>query len=182
LPRYLSVQDARELYTCVAAESRWCEESIRLFGRELRVPRRCAWYGDAGVTYRYSRLVHRAEGWSPTTAQLRDALAERLGVRFNFVLLNLYRDGADGMGWHSDDEPELGAQPCIASLSLGAARRFCLRSRDATRRRLQVTLEAGSLLLMWGDSQRDWEHALPKTRTPVAPRINLTFRQVSSGG
>ncbi len=180
LPGFLSPNDASALYETIAVESRWIDESICLFGRSVRLPRRCAWYGDVGVAYSYSRLHHAADAWSATTLRLRDMLAQRLGLRSNFVLLNWYRDGADGMGWHADDEPELGPQPCIASLSLGAARRFCLRSRHDDARRVAISLESGSLLMMRGRSQLDWEHAVPKTRLRVGPRINLTFRQVSA--
>jgi alkylated DNA repair dioxygenase AlkB len=178
LPAFQSEAAALACYTAVAAQTQWLDESMQLFGRAVAMPRRCAWSGDAGVTYGYSRLVHRASGWTPATAALRDDLLERLGVRFNFVLLNLYRDGNDCMGWHSDDEDELGQHPCIASLSLGAPRRFCLRARDGTNRRAHVWLESGSLLVMWGRSQRDWMHSLPRARSCDAPRINLTFRLV----
>ena len=111
---------------------------------------------------------------------MRDLLHARLGIRFNFALANLYRDGNDAIGWHADDERELGASPCIASLSFGSPRRFCLRERGSERRRIDVMLESGSLLLMWGRSQRDWQHSVPRTRTAVGPRINLTFRTVET--
>jgi len=178
VPSFHGEAAALACYTALAAQTQWSDESIELFGRAVAVPRRCAWFGDDGVTYGYSRLVHRASAWTPATATLRDHLLERLGVRFNFVLLNLYRDGNDCMGWHSDDEPELGHHPCIASLSLGAPRRFCLRARDGSRRRSHVWLGGGSLLVMWGRSQRDWMHSLPRARGCRAPRINLTFRLV----
>jgi alkylated DNA repair dioxygenase AlkB len=177
-PGFVTPTMAERSYAELAAHTEWVEESMRLFGREIPVPRRCAWFGDEGVTYGYSRLLHRARGWSSPVAQLRDRLLAQLDMRFNFVLLNLYRDGNDSMGWPADDEPALGAQPCIASLSLGGARRFCLRARDGSARRVDRILESGSLLLMWGRSQRNWLHAVPRTRRPVAPRINLTFRQV----
>jgi alkylated DNA repair dioxygenase AlkB len=119
--------------------------------------------------------------WTTPLAALRQRLEVALGVTFNSVLANLYRDGADSMGWHSDDEASLGPQPVIASLSLGATRRFVLRHRR--RRDLQtltLSLEHGSLLVMAGETQRHWHHAVPKTRQPVGARINLTFRHVPS--
>jgi alkylated DNA repair dioxygenase AlkB len=177
-PGFMPTSTAERCYEALDAQTDWADESIHLFGRAVPVPRRCAWFGDDGVTYGYSRLMHRATGWSNATAELRDTLLARLNVRFNFVLLNLYRDGNDGMGWHADDESELGAEPYIASLSFGGARRFCLRARDGSGRRAQLLLEPGSLLLMWGRSQRDWLHAVPRTRRRAAPRINLTFRHV----
>ncbi len=158
----------------------WREESLLMFGRRVKVPRLCAWYGDEGVMYRYSNTPHLAEAWPPTVLELREVLRSRLGIHFNFALANLYRDGNDAMGWHADDERELGAFPCIASLSFGATRRFCLRERGPERRRIDVVLEPGSLLLMWGASQRGWQHSLPRTRVAVKPRINLTFRTLES--
>jgi len=170
----------QRLYDELESAIPWREETIGLFGRRVTVPRLTAWNGDDGVGYRYSRGDHRANGWLNELAGLRDHLRSRLGIRFNFVLANLYRHGQDAMGWHADDEPELGECPCIASLSLGAARRFCLRARDGSRRRTELLLESGSLLFMWGRSQHDWLHAVPRTRRPVGPRINLTFRQVET--
>ncbi len=158
----------------------WREESIALFGRRVTVPRLCAWYGDVGVAYRYSRSTHRANGWLSELEVVRDHLLARLGIRFNFVLANLYRTGRDAMGWHADDEPELGPRPCVASLSFGAARLFRLRARDGRARRVDLLLEHGSLLLMWGCSQRDWQHAVPRMRDASGPRINLTYRCVET--
>src|SRR5690606_31058899 len=111
-------------------------------------------------------------------AALRARLQDALGQPFNSVLANRYRSGADAMGWHSDDEPELGPEPLIASLSLGATRRFLLRHRHDAGVRLALELPAGSLLLMQGATQRCWKHALPRAARPVGERINLTFRQV----
>ena len=109
---------------------------------------------------------------------LREEISDAAGERFNSVLANLYRDGRDGMGWHSDDEPELGGQPVIASLSLGATRRFVLKHRHDPERKLAIELPAGSLLVMAGDTQRNYRHALPKTARPIGARINLTFRRI----
>ncbi len=109
---------------------------------------------------------------------LRELLCERLKHPFNSVLANLYRHGQDSMGWHADDEPELGAQPLIASISLGGERRFDLRSRSGPPRRFNFVLEHGSLLMMEGNSQRDWLHQVAKTRQHCAPRINLTYRLI----
>jgi alkylated DNA repair dioxygenase AlkB len=178
VPDFLDDASAHAYYAELATQTQWLDESIHLFGRAVVVPRRCAWFGDAGVTYGYSRQLHCANGWTAVTAALRDHLFERLGIRFNFVLLNLYRDGNDCIGWHADNERELGEQPCIASLSFGAPRRFCLRARDGTHRRADVMLESGSLLLMWGRSQQRWVHSLPRSRGCRSPRINTTFRLV----
>ncbi len=177
IPRFLGAANGIE--AALVTELDWREESIPMFGRRVKVPRMCAWCGDDGVVYRYSRTVHRAGGWPEHVESLRDDLRARLGVRFNFVLANWYRTGADAMGWHADDEPELGDRPCIASLSFGAARRFTMRARDGIARRTELLLEHGSLLLMWGRSQRHWQHALPATKRAVGARINLTFRIVT---
>lgn len=157
----------------------WQAHALRLFGRTVLAPRRCAWHGDAGARYAYSGLALEPAPWTPTLAALRDALHGTVGARFDSVLANLYRDGHDRMGWHADDEAALGPAPVIASVSLGATRRFVLRHR--TRRELPVSalaLEHGSLLVMAGATQRCWKHALPAAARVVQSRINLTFRTV----
>lgn len=163
----------------------WVQPEISMFGRRYRSPRLAAWYGDAGAVYRYSGLVNRPLPWREELLALKARLEERFVARFNSVLLNLYRDGSDSMGWHADDEPELGAEPCIVSVSLGGTRRFRLRHRfDPAVKPVSVDLVHGSVLIMRGRTQHNWKHALPRTRKPVGPRINLTFRYVSrpSGG
>ena len=150
-----------------------------MFGREVDTPRLTAWYGDPGVSYAYSGAVHDARPWPPEVARLRDRLHDELGVRFNGVLGNLYRDGRDAMGWHSDDERELGPRPVIASVSLGAARRFRLRHRtSADAPSLDLPLQHGSLLVMRGDTQRCWRHCVPRTARTCSARVNLTFRRI----
>jgi alkylated DNA repair dioxygenase AlkB len=157
----------------------WRDEEILMFGRRVPVPRRVAWHGDSGASYNYSGTPHLPEPWTPALTCIRDRTQELTGAYFNAVLLNLYRDGRDGMGWHADDEPELGPNPVIASVSLGATRRFCLRHRRRRDLRIDLPLAHGSLLLMSGATQHHWVHALPKTAAPVGERINLTFRQVA---
>ncbi len=174
------IDDAATLFAALTTELDWREESILMFGKHITVPRLCAWCGDAGILYRYSHTPHRAQGWPDVMRILRERLHDRLGIRFNFALANQYRSGNDAMSWHADDEVELGEQPCIASLSFGAPRQFHLRARDGTSRRTAILLESGSLLLMWGRSQDSWQHAVPRTKQRVGPRINLTFRQVHS--
>ena len=116
--------------------------------------------------------------WPEALRPVRPRLEQALGQGFNSVLANLYRDGRDAMGWHSDAEPELGARPVIASISLGAARRFALRHRQQPERRLSLELPHGSLLVMAGDTQRFYRHCLPRTAKPLGERINLTFRRI----
>jgi alkylated DNA repair dioxygenase AlkB len=157
----------------------WEVHHLRLFGREVPSPRLSCWIGDPGAAYRYSGNRFEPRPWLPVLAALRDRLERELERPFNSVLANRYRSGADAMGWHSDDEPELGPRPLIASISLGARRRFILRHRSDPAQRTELELEPGSLLLMGGETQRHWKHALPRTARPVGERINLTFRHIS---
>ena len=176
-PRWLDADSADRLLAQLIEEVPWEQHQVRLFGRSLPAPRLSCWIGDPDAVYRYSGTRFAPRPWTPATAELRDLLQRRLGLCFNSVLANRYRNGADGMGWHADDEPELGPRPVIASLSLGAARRFVLRSRDGAQRG-ELLLGHGSLLLMEGDTQARTQHALPKTARPVGERINLTFRRI----
>jgi alkylated DNA repair dioxygenase AlkB len=154
-------------------------ETLRILGREVPTPRLTAWMGDPGCAYRYSGRTFEPAPFTPALLDLRARLFTLLGADFNTVLANLYRDGRDGMGWHADDEPELGpAAPhdvLIASVSLGATRRFTLRHRRQPTRRV-LLLADGDLLVMGGSMQRRWQHAVPKTAVPSGPRLNLTFR------
>ena len=156
----------------------WRDEELLIFGRRRAVPRRVAWHGDPGARYTYSGTTHEPRPWTPALSAIRAHVGQLAGHGFNAVLLNLYRDGRDGMGWHADDEPELGPEPVIASVSLGAPRRFRLRHRRRPEARVDLVLPHGSLLVMAGPTQRHWVHSLPKTAVPVGPRINLTFRRV----
>ena len=153
-----------------------------MFGRVVDSPRLSAWIGDADATYRYSGTRFVPHPWSPSLQVLRDRVAEACGARFNSVLANLYRNGDDAMGLHSDDEPELGAQPIIASVSLGAERRFRFRQRVSRGMRASppvgLTLAHGSLLHMAGGTQHHYQHDLPRSAAVVGPRINLTFRLI----
>ncbi|HEX8508692.1 MAG TPA: alpha-ketoglutarate-dependent dioxygenase AlkB [Propionibacteriaceae bacterium] len=151
----------------------WEQHDITMFGRTVPTPRLTAWMADG--PYRYSGIVNQPQPWPAALVRLRHQLVTELDVAFNSCLANLYRDGADSMGWHSDDEPELGGQPTIASLSLGDRRTFALRHR-VTRQRWDWALGEGDLLVMTAESQRDYAHAVPKTSRPVGPRMNLTFR------
>jgi alkylated DNA repair dioxygenase AlkB len=155
----------------------WEEREIMMFGRPVLQPRLVDWYADSGVTYRYSGITLGPRALPAPLDELRGRLDREFGADFNSVLCNAYRDGQDSMGWHADDEPELGLEPVIASLNLGATRRFRVRPRGGGES-FSIDLEGGSLLMMSGRSQSDWQHAIPKTRRDVGPRINLTFRAV----
>jgi len=172
------VAEAPAWFAALMGEVRWEQHWLTLFGRRIAAPRLSAWYAEPGCSYRYSGLSLAAQPFTPVLAQIRARTEALAGHGFNSVLLNLYRDGADGMSWHSDDEPELGPEPLIASLSLGATRRFLLRRRDAPRTRLGIDLADGSLLLMAPPLQRHWLHSVPKTRRATGARINLTWRRI----
>lgn len=156
----------------------WEARTARVYGREVAVPRLTAWYGSA--PYRYSGIDHAVAALPPALEEIRGRLAELCGAPFNSVLANLYRTGRDSVGWHADDEPELGAQPVIASLSLGATRCFAVRRRGETTRAAAWDLAHGDLVVMSGRSQLDYQHAVPKSLRlggrAVGERINLTFR------
>jgi alkylated DNA repair dioxygenase AlkB len=146
----------------------------------MDVPRLTAWHGDPGAVYTYSNIRMEPEPWTPLLESIRDRVSEFCKAEFNSVLLNLYRDGNDSMGWHSDDEKELGPQPTIASLSFGAERTFKFRHKFNRSLKHSMTLSHGSLMVMQGETQALWQHSLPKTRKKVFPRINLTFRRILS--
>jgi len=181
-PAFLPAEQADAWLRQLWRELEWSQQEIRLFGRRVMQPRLVAWYGDPGAVYAYSGLTLSPLPWHPLLQELRGMLEAGTGGRFNAVLANAYRDGLDSMGWHSDDERELGPEPLIASVSLGAERRFLLRSRSRSAgggsRSQGITLGHGSLLLMKGESQRRFQHALPRTRKPIGLRINLTYRLV----
>ena len=179
-PQFISC--GQEYFETLRNELPWRSEKIQIFGRSMPIPRLQSWHGEREAKYRYSQLDLTPEPWTKTLLEIRERLRQhRPDVEFNSVLANLYRDGRDSMGWHSDDEPELGPEPVIASLSFGATRPF--RFRHKTRRELKpisLDLPSGSLLWMEGKTQEQWLHCLPKRtgKNDPGPRINLTFRQI----
>jgi len=147
------------------SEIAWKHEKIHLFGRHILQPRLTAWYGDPGTTYVYSGLHNEPLAWTETLLEIKQQVEQHTTCNFNSVLLNLYRDGQDSMGWHQDNEPELGEQPCIASLSLGETRTFQMRHKfDKSLNKLDFVLSNGTLLIMSGSTQRYWQHQVPKTK------------------
>ena len=179
LSNFLNPSDAQRLFSIFSTELDWQQKEIRLFGRKIPQPRLTCWYSDEGVQYAYSGLQLEPMPWHPELLGLRKLLQQTLHFPFNSVLGNAYRDGRDSMGWHADDEKELGAEPVIASISLGAERKFKLRKRMG-HSTTDLRLEHGSLLVMQRQCQSGYRHSLPKTVKPVGLRINLTFRQVMS--
>ncbi|HJR74915.1 MAG TPA: alpha-ketoglutarate-dependent dioxygenase AlkB [Luteimonas sp.] len=177
-PHWLDQAAAHALFDDLMARIPWEVHRIRLFGRLVDSPRLSCWIGDPDAVYTYSGTRFVPHPWPAALATVRERLNRELGAGFNSVLANLYRSGADSMGWHSDSEAELGPQPVIASLSLGAKRRFALKDRRDPARKLTLDLPPGSLLLMRGDTQANYRHALPRTAKPAGSRINLTFRRI----
>jgi len=157
----------------------WEHDEVVLFGRRIVTARQVAWYGDEEFAYTYSGTTRRARPWTPELGELRSLVEEQTGDPFNACLLNLYHDGTEGMSWHSDDERELAPGASIASLSLGAARKFSFKHRGDPSLKVSLVLEPGSLLVMRGETQKHWLHALPKAKRITEPRINLTFRRMA---
>lgn len=175
---WLSSAEADALLEALISGLDWQQEHARFGAMAVPLPRLTAWFGEVG--YSYSGIYHPARAWPTVFLELRERAwhslpCPGLSRRPNSVLVNWYRDGRDSMGWHSDDEPELGSAPTIWSVSLGGTRRFLLRHR-LSRQRLALDLTHGSLLVMGGACQHAWEHSVPKTARPVGQRINLTFR------
>lgn len=184
--RFIEPETASEWLQCLETETPWEQSHIMVFGRTVPIPRLNAWYGDPGCCYTYSGHTLQPHAWTPTLQAIRSQVEAVAETRYNSVLLNWYRSGADSVSWHADDEPELVPRHTIASLSLGGTRRFQFKhKRYGTKPRtaahpsipnLNLDLAHGDLLLMRGATQENWLHQIPKTRQPVAPRINLTFR------
>lgn len=175
--RFYPIEKADAYFQQLYTGLDWQQEQLLIYGRWIKVPRLMAWYGDPEAHYRYSGVDHQPQAWTPELLNMRADIESVCGQRFNSVLANLYRDGRDSMGCHSDDEKELGNNPVIASLSFGETR--LLRFRHAkTQSKFDIELSHGDLLVMAGEIQHHWRHELPKTRKPKLPRINLTFRRI----
>ncbi|MBV7317554.1 alpha-ketoglutarate-dependent dioxygenase AlkB [Shewanella sp. NIFS-20-20] len=179
-PRYLSQQHSQQLQDECCSYP-WCQPEIRLFGRAIAIPRQQVWFADKGCDYRYSQLLIQALPWPPLLAQLRQQLLRDFGTKVNGVLANHYRNGQDSMGWHSDNEPEIVANSDIYSISLGASRDLCFRTKQEQHHRPEihtVCLHHGDLLVMHAPMQQAWQHCVPKRARVTCPRWNLTFRQI----
>jgi alkylated DNA repair dioxygenase AlkB len=178
-PAFFPPAESDRLLQALVQTTPWRQDKIRLFGQEYDQPRLTAWYGDPGKTYTYSGLRLEPLPWTRLLLEIKHRVEREAQVAFNSVLLNYYRHGQDSMGWHSDDEPELGKNPVIASLSFGGSRRFSLRHKFRKEvARVSLELGHGSLLLMAGPTQHFWKHQVAKTAKVVEPRLNLTFRVI----
>lgn len=173
---FFDSQRSDEIFQILLNEINWRQDSMKLYGKEIDLPRKTAWYGDQDKSYTFSGIHLNPEPWTLTLLQVKRYIEEVSEVQFNSVLLNLYRHGNDGISWHTDAEPELGENPVIGSVSFGGARRFMFRHRHEQDLKAEVELTHGSFLLMAGETQHFWQHQIPKTSRKVEPRINLTFR------
>jgi len=177
-PDFFTLAEADEFFNSLQEGLAWQQEPIWMFGKQILQPRLTAFYGDPKVRYGYSGIAMEALPFTEVLEKIKVRLQEFTNQEFTHVLCNFYRDGQDSMGWHRDNEPVLGRNPTIASLTFGATRSFQLRPYGKKEPKLSLELSHGSLLLMGGESQHFWEHQLPKTKKVLAPRINLTFRKL----
>lgn len=177
-PHFFKKNEANFLFEQLKNEIPWQMDTIRVFGKEYSQPRLTALFGNEGKTYSYSNIKMPPHPWIPVLQKIKLKVEQISGTNFTAVLLNLYRDGKDSNGWHSDNEKELGVYPIIASLSFGAERAFQLKHNSILNLKQNILLENGSLLLMKGTTQHFWKHQIPKTSKKIGPRINLTFRVI----
>jgi len=177
-PHFLGTELADVYLANLLIELDWQSFPIKMFGKMVMQPRLVAWYGLPTVPIKYSGVKLEPLPFTPTLLAIKEQLESTLGIEFNGVLCNLYRDENDSMGWHADDEKYLGTSPVIPSVSLGAVRKFQLKSKTAALLKANLLLEHGSLLVMQGNTQANFKHQLPKLSKPCGPRINLTFRQI----
>jgi alkylated DNA repair dioxygenase AlkB len=175
---FFNSQKSNEIFQILLSEINWRQDKMKLYGKEINLPRKTAWYGDRDKSYTFSGIHLEPEPWTPTLLFVKERIEEVAEVQFNSVLLNLYRHGNDGISWHTDAEPELGENPVIGSVSFGGTRRFMFRHRQDQELKAEIELIHGSFLLMAGETQHFWQHQIPKTSRNVEPRINLTFRVI----
>ena len=173
--KILSYEEANQYLDLLMRNIQWENDDLVFFGKRVTTKRKVAWYGDSEYMYTYSSTTKRALAWTKDLSELKQIAEKYAGTKFNSCLLNLYHNGIEGMGWHSDDEKPLGKNNTIASLSFGAERKFSFKHKQ-TEQTVSLVLEHGSLLIMKDSTQSNWLHSLPKSKNITQPRINLTFR------
>jgi alkylated DNA repair dioxygenase AlkB len=173
----LSSEEANRYFDLLMQNTQWEKDEVIIFGKRITTKRKVAWYGDSEYLYTYSNTTKRALAWTKELSELKQIVEEYAEIKFNSCLLNLYHNGNEGMGWHSDDEESLGKNNTIASLSFGAERKFSFKHKQ-TKQIVSLVLEDGSLLIMKDATQSNWLHSLPKSKNITQPRINLTFRTI----
>ena len=176
---FIDKEESANLYGSIFNQVPWQEEYIKIFGNNIKCPRKVFWYGDIGINYKYSGVIHTTSGWIEIIKKLKDSIESFIDYQFNFVLLNYYANGHDYMGWHSDNEASLGINPIIASISLGANRVMLFKNKKNNDIH-KLDLDHGSLLVMHGQTQKCWLHSIPKRKNILGPRINLTFRNIKN--
>ena len=174
----LDPAESRRFLGALLGSVPWTEDEVVIFGKRIVTTRKVAWYADDGLSYAYSGTIKQAQVWTPELLELKAVVERNSTERFNSCLLNLYHHGGEGMGWHSDDEKSLARNGAIASLSLGAERKFSFKHKNS-KETASLILEDGSLLVMKEQTQTHWLHSLPKTKRIIDPRINLTFRTMA---
>ena len=175
----LNEETLPSIYTILFNKIAWQQDQIMMFGKAITTKRKVAFYADNQIDYTYSSVKKKGLPWTPELIQIKNLIESHTGARYNACLLNLYHTGEEGMGWHSDDEKEIIVNSSIASLSIGAERKFAFKHK-VSKETMSIMLENGSLLEMKGAIQQHWWHSLPKTKKVGTPRINLTFRQMQS--
>ena len=177
--KVLSSKEADQYFDLLMQNIRWESDDLVFFGKRVTTKRKVAWYGDSEYLYTYSSTTKRALAWTKELSELKQIVEGYAGTKFNSCLLNLYHNGNEGMGWHSDDEKPLGKNNTIASLSFGAERKFSFKHKQ-TKQTVSIVFEHGSLLIMKDATQSNWLHSLPKSKNITQPRINLTFRTINN--
>jgi len=178
MEKFFSQEESNNYFKHLAEEITWKQEPITMFGKKVMQPRLTAWYGDIDKSYSYSGITMQPLAWSDELLQIKQRIETIAGVCFTSALLNYYRNGQDSMGWHRDNEKELGSNPVIGSVSFGASRSFQLRNYADKSVVKTIILTHGSFLLMRGETQHYWEHCIPKTKINTGARINITFRVI----
>jgi len=176
LPNFYSAEQSITYFNQLLNDIAWQQDVIKIFGKEIPIPRLQAFYGDDGLSYKYSNIKLNATKWNDLLLKIKTDIEQQISTKLNSVLLNLYRDGNDSNGWHADDEPSLGKNPTIASLSFGSNRYFKLKHKKNKAQQVKIKLQNGSLLIMKGATQHFWYHQIAKTKKELKPRINLTYR------
>ena len=177
-PAFFNLEESRELFEAIYYQTNWIEDDIKVYGKLYKQPRLTAFHANNNKAYGYSNISMSPQPFTPVLNAIKLKIEKATEMTFSSCLLNLYRDGQDSNGWHADDEKELGENPVIASLSLGADRLFHLKHKNIKTLKHKLTLQNGSLLLMKGETQHHWLHQIPKTKKLIDQRINLTFRLI----
>ena len=177
-PQFFAVGESDDYLAQLTNRINWKQEPIKMFGKQIMQPRLTALYGDVEKKYSYSGITMQPMQWIEPLLKIKEQIEPIAAVHFTTALLNFYRNGSDSMGWHRDNEKELGRNPVIGSVSFGVARKFQFRNYTDKKQVKNIELTHGSFLLMQGETQHHWEHQLPKTSQTILPRINITFRVI----